>query len=378
MQEDTKWDKTGGPVPHLADDMRDGDEIRKWKYPLGQVITYIHASLYETYAEYDREAIAKQRYHRWFSLCAVFFGSIAIILAIIQVFLKAHPELGSFIPDPGSIAIFEKGAFLTALIAVAIALGSRLLRDWLTKRYLAEQCRSLKFRALIHPYLSYSPYDHWNERFAQWKDRFDSGVSSLKKRERLTLEEILVSDEIRAPPLDTSSRTPNAEYLVMLLDYYKEKRITTQLDYLSLRTRYFQTVNRFTERIPEYCFLGGVACSGILFGIEIFSSSLLLVIPDMSLWEFFQALALLVTLLLPSIGIAARTMRSSIEVSRNASLSSAKCRALQQFSIRLSEEQALETVNWQKILSIMWECENFLESENREWLRIMHDAEWFL
>lgn len=35
-------------------------------------------------------------------------------------------------------------------------------------------------------------------------------------------------------------------------------------------------------------------------------------------------------------------------------------------------------VNWPEILKIIGECENFFESENREWLRIMNYAGWFI
>jgi hypothetical protein len=364
------------PGNQTIDDMRDGEDIRELENPLGLVISYIHTSLYETYDEYDREAIAKQKYHRAFSACAVFFGTFAIVLSILQVFLRAYGYPGSLLNNP-ELAIFEKGAFLTAIIAIAIALGSRLLKDWLKKRYLAEQCRTLKFRALIHPYLSFSSDDVWTDRFTRWKKRFDDEVTLLKKRDQLTLEEILVTDKINDPPHDASGSPFNVRYLTILTDYYQKKRISTQIEYFSSRARSFRTANKNTERIPEYCFIGGVVFAGVQFGIELFNSQLLTFMTETNVKEL-QALTLLITLILPSVGVAARTWRSSIEVSRNASLFSAKYKALKQFDMRLTEERAKENVNWEEILKIMWECENFFENENREWLRIMHDAEWFL
>jgi hypothetical protein len=354
--------------------MRDGDDIRKLKNPLGLVISYIHASLFETYDEYDKEAITKQRYHRTFSTFAVFFGTLSILLAILQVFLKAYGDPGSSGDIPG-LALFEKGAFFTAIITIAIALGSRLLKGWLNKRYLAEQCRTLKFRALIHPYLSFSTGNAWEKRFTKWKAKFDGAVLSLKKKEDLGLDEILGSDQVNVPPHEASGVPLNIPYLVMLADYYHKKRIATQLEYFSARARSFRTVNRYTERIPQLCFIGSVTFAGLQFGIEFFH--LLSFLPDPSV-ERVQAAIILVILVLPSLGVAFRTWRSSIEVARNASLSGAKYIALRQFEVRLSEERAKADVNWEEVLKIMWECENFLESENKEWLRIMHDAEWFL
>jgi hypothetical protein len=120
-----------------------------------------------------------------------------------------------------------------------------------------------------------------------------------------------------------------------------------------------------------------VVGAGAQFFIEICNSWFLAFMTEMEVNKL-QAVILLITLILPSIGVAFRTLRSSVEVSRNASLFSAKCRALNQFAMRLTQEREKETVNWPEILKIMWECENFFESENKEWLRIMHDAEWFL
>jgi len=376
--EESSCPQTPKKRPHnqTCDDMRDGEDIHNLENPLGLVISYIHASVYETYDEYDRQAMAKQKYHRVFSGLAVFFGTLAIILSILIVFLKAYGDPADLLNNP-NLTVFEKGAFLTALMSVVIALGSRLLRDWLTKRYMAEQCRTLKFRALIHPYLSFSSGTVWTDQFTRWKKRFDDEVVSLKTKENDALDEILVADKINAPPHDTSGHPPNVPFLVMLFDYYREKRITTQIDYFSSRARYFRTANKNTERIPQYCFIGGVIFAGVQIGIELVTPRLLDIMPETNI-GVVQSGALLLTLILPSIGVAFRTWRSSIEISRNSTLFSAKYRALKQFDIRLAEERAKEIVNWEKILKIMWECENFFESENKEWLRIMHDAEWYL
>jgi hypothetical protein len=378
MQSDKPERPASSEKYQIIDDMRDGEDIQQWKYPLGLIIAYIHTSLYETYSEYDRDAIDKQKKHIWFSFFAVFFGSTAIILAILQVFLQAHAQSISLGIDPESIVIFERGAFLTAVIAVCIAAGSHWHRDWLKKRYMAEQCRSLKFRALIHPYLSFSPDDEWNDHFTYWKTKFDEKVSLIENNEGKSLENILVIDKVNNPPHETQVGSLNILYLEMLTDYYQKKRITTQIEYLTTRARTFGSMNKHTGRITEYCFIGGVVFAGVQFGIEGFHSQLLTLIPDTALWSFLRSVALLITLFLPSLGIAVRTFRSSIEVSRSASLFNAKCKALKEFDKRLTEERDKKEINWLEILKIMWESENFFENENREWLRIMHDAEWFL
>jgi hypothetical protein len=93
--------------------------------------------------------------------------------------------------------------------------------------------------------------------------------------------------------------------------------------------------------------------------------------------SFFHGVSLilfLLTLLIPILALTFRTLRSSNEVS----LFRSKRNALKEFEIRLNEETKKNEYSWSKILYIIWECENHLEKENREWLRIMNDAEWFI
>ena len=87
------------------DDMRDGEDIGSLPYPLGQIISYIHAALFEKYSEDDTNSIQKQKYHKIFAIFAVFCGSVAIILSILQVFLK----LLSIEVDIEFVKIFEAG-----------------------------------------------------------------------------------------------------------------------------------------------------------------------------------------------------------------------------------------------------------------------------
>jgi len=84
------------------------------------------------------------------------------------------------------------------------------------------------------------------------------------------------------------------------------------------------------------------------------------------------------TLLLPIYAIATFERRSSIEVSRSAALYHSKSKALEHFNRQLDDELNKESIQWAEILKILWQCENFFENENREWLRMMNEAEWFI
>jgi hypothetical protein len=353
------------PMPDLSpsDDMRDGEDIQNLPERLGQVISYIHTVIFEIYSKYDAISIQKQKNHKIFAILAVFCGSVAIILAILQVFLRVDVEF---------IKIFELVSFSIAVIAVGVALRSQQHKGWLIKRYFAERYRSLKFRALIHPYLWCVSKRSWNDRFTKWKEQFNDKVSAVKNTEIESIEKCILSDEIYPPSYDITSCSFEATYLESVVKYYQEKRLSNQIGYFQSRALYFESINASTAWIPNVCFIASVICAGGHFGIDFFFNSST---PSLNL---LSHILLLLTLLLPIFAISARTLRSSVEVSRSAALYHSKRRALEHFKVRLDEELNKDTIQWAEILKILWQCENFFDYENREWLRMMKDAEWFI
>jgi cytochrome bd-type quinol oxidase subunit 2 len=154
-----------GPDRQPLDDMRDGKDIRQWPEPLGTVISHIHTTLFENYSGYDTESIEHQKRHKTCSILAVLFGSIAIEIAIIQVFLTAQ-RIEKF---NEYLKIIELISFCLALLAVSIAVLSHWQKKWLKKRFMAEQYRSLKFRAFLQPDLYCKSDKVWEERLIQWR-----------------------------------------------------------------------------------------------------------------------------------------------------------------------------------------------------------------
>jgi len=351
----------------VIDDMRDGEDIQDWPDRLGQVISYIHTALYETYSNYDSLAIQKQKYHKLFALLAVFFGSVDIVLAILSIFLKA-----SFNTDTEFLKIFELIAFFIAVFAIIVAFGSSLHKQWLKRRFLAEQCRLLKFRALINPFLWCSSDRSWDDRFISWKERFNTKVSQLRNADKNSLEDDLESEEINTLPKEITGSSFETANLNALTEYYQKKRLATQITYFKKRADHFELMNGITCWIPNFCFIASVVCAGGHFGIDFF------LLPKNPGLQFVSQILLLFTLVLPIFSIGVRTLRSSIEVSRSATLFHAKGKALEHFNVRLTEELSKKSIQWVEILKILWQCENFFENENREWLRMMRDAEWFL
>jgi hypothetical protein len=352
--------------------MRDGEDISTWPDALGHVISHIHGELFETYSKYDTISLQKQRYHKIFAYFAVLFGTTAILLAIFQVTLRLSLlENERVLENVDIVKYFELFSLSIAVLAVSIAVGSHQHKGWLKKRFLAEQCRSLKFRALIHPFLWCSSKRSWEDRYTQWKERFNEKAALLKEAREPSIEECIKSDEINAPPPDITKCSFEAVYIRSLVDYYQKKRLLAQIAYFKERAFYFESINKSTGWIPNFCFIASVECAAGHFGIELLNS------PNPSL-TFISSILLLLTLLFPIFAIGARTLRSSIEVSRSDALYQSKSRALEHFNMRLDEELLKEFIQWGEILKILWQCENFFENENREWLRMMNEAEWFI
>jgi hypothetical protein len=352
-----------------TDDMRDGEVIQKLPDNLGQVIAHIHTVIFETYSEYDTVSIQKQKNHKRFAILAVFCGSVAIILSILQVFLRSL-SIEIDIVDITFFNIFELVSFSIAVIAVCVAIASQQHKGWIKKRFLAERCRSLKFRALIHPYLWCASKRPWNDRFVQWKKQFNEKVTSLKKVENASIKKCVLSDEIYPSSYDIADCSFEVPYLKSVVDYYQRKRLTSQISYFKSRALYFESINTSTAWIPNFCFFASVVCVAGHFGIDFFSKN-----PNLQL---ISEILLLLTLLFPIFAIGARTLRSSIEVSRSAALYQTKSKALEHFNVQLDEELVKDFIQWAEILKILWQCENFFENENREWLRMINEAEWFI
>ena len=87
---------------------------------------------------------------------------------------------------------------------------------------------------------------------------------------------------------------------------------------------------------------------------------------DIGLYLLYAAL------LLPALGAMMRTMRMSREFDRNALRSRATAAALAAHAERLRESETAD-----ELFRALSACEDTLDADHREWLRLMMEAEWF-
>jgi len=349
------------------DDMLDGRDIHQQPEQFGQVISYIHTSLYEDYLLHDSKAMHQQKLHRWVSLIAIVSGTTAILLSLAGIFFEAKR------------IDFPKRYFdLIVLVAFLIAffvgiIASRISRPhehWLLERFCAEEYRTLKFRALLQSSLFCSNEKPWNDRYILWKTWFDGEARAAKNTIKKSVQNCIEGDTVSPPSPDTSGCSFDEGYLKDLIKYYIGKRLETQISYFDKRADELERQdNRFRLIFKLFFILGSVF---VLFQLIINNT----ILKSYAIFQILNIIILLIILILPIFIFAVRTLRSSTEVTRSASLYRAKRNALVDFRSRLSTEIERGPHNGEVIVKILWECENHLEGVNREWFRIMKEAEW--
>lgn len=146
--------------------------------------------------------------------------------------------------------------------------------------------------------------------------------------------------------------------LTDLRDYYREKRLSFQAAYFKQQSERDVRRDEWWRALPHWLFTASVA---------IVLVHLLIETP-----RYLTALAAL----LPVLGSGIRTWRSAHEGTRNMSRFRAKHVALSNIEQRLRSNRIADYPEAESVLSDLWCAEQIMESEHREWLRLMLEAEW--
>lgn len=305
--------------------------------------------LHELYRLADREALRQQRYHRLLTIITVCCGTIAVLFAIIQLSDLVHFHW---------LREAELVAALLALAAVVLGMIASRRPRWLLQRHKAERCRLLKFRFLIDPHL-WCGAEARAKRMAEFQEEVD-------RLARLTAKDLhcwVEQDEVPEPPTGSVPKDA-ADEIRALVEYYRRKRLAVQIDYFERRVRRNLRADRPIKHLPAVFFFASVLAAAAHFGYDVATN-------DRGSHSFSVALIVLAASL-PVLGSGVRTLRMSHEFARNTSRYRAKLVVLR----RLAETLAAET-DPAMIGRELWCGEQVLESEHREWLRLMVEAEWF-
>lgn len=331
-------------------DMIDTDEDLSLYKPLNHALKTVREIILQEYDSSDKSAIRNQRCHRILTVLAAVSGTIAVLFAIMQ--------LSGFFPAPWPMWV-EMFAALIALFAVIAGWKQARHKEWLLQRHMAECFRFIKFQALIHPYL-------WSGsgKMEAWKNKIIEEKNKILNLTHKSLHAHIEDYEPLEIPSEIGGCSINEDTLKSLVDYYRKKRLYVQMSFFNKRVRQYKGIERFAKNIPPMLFFLSVLCVFGHFMIDIFYSRYDL--------HFLSVLLIVLAASFPVIGAGIRTLRYAHEFSRSASLYQAKYNALLHLDERLDKESGC-----QGALHILWLCEQFLEGEHCEWLRLMLEAEWF-
>jgi len=351
VRENTKQEsstESRAPIPSQHD-MSDTDLPPE--QPLHEAVKVCADVIHPLYIEADQKAVRHQKYHRFLTILAAISGTVAVLFAIIQL-------SGLFL---GTWPLWVEIAFaLFALIAVGIGISQARHPNWLLYRHMAERCRLLKFSFLIDS-------NTWCDKDPQsenWRIILRSKIETIKNITYNSLKLWVEEYDIKGPTPPKICSLEQKE-LEPLISYYRDKRVNVQSDFFERRFQRFGQINRYLGKIPAACFFASVCTALIHFLINIFFQS----IPEL---HVVSVVFIVLAAFLPLLGATFRTVSTANEFARNASLYRARHFLLQQFDETLKRSQ-----DKKEILLTLWNVEQLLESEHREWLRLMLAAEWY-
>ena len=340
-------------------DMVDSEKDLTHFQPLSDILTSCHKILFRRYQKSDKAAIRHQKYHKRLTIIAAVCGAIAVLFAIIQ--------LSGFFLFPWPMWVEVLAALITF---VAVVLGIEQARHprWLLERHKAERCRFLKFRALIDPAL-------WTEGAGitpNWEQQLRDKIHEIKRLTRKSLHGLLMHEVSDMPP-GLSQCIVTEEKLKALVNYFQEKRIHCQMTYFDNRAKSSKKINKYTQNLPPLLFFFSILAVFSHFVIDIFFKSV-------HKMHTIGIILIALAASFPVIGAGIRTLRSAHEFARLASLFRAKHNALKRIRDALDElmnEKIAVKNKTEQVLHTLWQCEQFLEDEHYEWLRLMLEAEWY-
>jgi hypothetical protein len=337
-------------APHgtqWIDDMDDSHDCPSVQ-PLREAILDCQTEILPAFRRADKLALGYRKWYQVLAYAAAIGGVSAVLLATLQ--------LSELLRSSLVWKIEAVAAFLTLLI-VLIGMALSLKDRWLLERYKAERLRMLKFCFIMDAVL-------WDGR------PFDS--RRLKEDLVERVEEITACTFSALQGWVTRSwvprvhEVPGAENLPPqsldeLVHYYRKKRLHAQMEYLAGAT----TRNFFSDVHMR------------LTGSALFFGSVAFVLAHLAVqWSRGEAIwsrsFMLVAATLPVLGAGFRTLRTAHEYARNASRFEATHDALSALSERLRNAK-----NSPAIFRELGFCEQVLESDLREWMRLMVEAEWF-
>ncbi|HTL28567.1 MAG TPA: RyR domain-containing protein [Tepidisphaeraceae bacterium] len=295
----------------------------------------------------DVKATRLNAFYRNLAWYCSILGTLAVLLAIGQMFVsEEHHALQM------TFFIIEGFCALAVGFGVIYGLWTLAQHRWLLERYKSERLRALHGWGLIA--LAEGKLD---------SEALDQRIDEIAGTRLADLHEWLARDvETEKSAFGSGSTSPRAAADAFRTTYL-QARLTPQSQYLTQAEARHEHRDRMTRRIPPFLFFVSVGCVAIHVLLHPFHHEAT---------EHVANVMLLLAAMLPVIASGLRTYREAVQFSRNAARFGAK-----KLALGVLREEMLAAGSEAETLECARRAENLLESENREWLRLMIDAEWF-
>lgn len=350
---------TGPAALPSVDEMTDtAEEQRRWP-ALQEALALCEDTVNKVYRTADTEAQRCQRHHNLITRLAALCGTVAVLLAILQ--------LSSFAGEYGFLQVsVEFIAALIALFAVVLGLVAAFQRRYLLERHKAERYRLLKFGFLIDPAL-HGDHETGGKRRME---RLSRDIVEVAAQTHQGLDTWVSREDVPRMPSETSA---SQHTLSSLVEYYLLKRLNQQITYFSQASRHIRG-EHIIRQLPVWLFFVSVLCAFAHFALAIYERGEASKAHANVSTEhgFVGELLIVLAASLPVIGAGIRTLHTASERRRNTIRFQAKAFALDRLRQELARERDAAA-----IFRLLWQCEQIMDAEHREWLRLMIEAEWF-
>lgn len=368
-----------------ADEMFDGEEDLAAPGRLGEFLRYCEGRILRPYEDADRRALHNQWAYRFVILAAAVLTTATLVVTTLNtVFSEASARTTAF--------LWTELAFALASAAiVAVGLKGRWQKKWLLDRYRAERYRLAKFELVTSA-------EFWARGSEDWRPQLDSLIDGIAGLDDDSLDDEARQERIaRLPSLADSAAVP-ADDLGRVLAYYKRRRLAVQINYFARVARRKRSVWLLSFWLPAVFFTSMICVAGHLV-LELLVRSR--ASSPSEAREAISRALLFLSLMLPLLFAGMRLRHTANEVARNQNRSIARREGLLEIARRIGgvpEDllvQITETLRQPSpgtlvlstrvagppdaafVFSHLALAEQILEADQREWLRLMLDAEWF-
>ena len=331
----------------------DEADLKQWPH-LRSLLVAFQKTLRPVYDTADQAAMRQQKRHGWLVWWAAICGTLAVLCAIF--------ELSEILPFSGHVVgMIELISATVAIVVVGLGIWSALHPAWLLKRFLAEQCRFIKFHLLLNP--------------AKWHGRSDEEVRALVERalQPLRKPEIHLMHEWltwKCQLVDRFDAVPANlpdEVAKEVASYYEDKRLLEQQLYFDRQAKKRHRWERLTRGVSPWCFFLSIIAAFLHFAFEWRGGE-----DHHGFMHTAARISMLLAASLPVLAAGVRTIRAAHEFGRNQLRFEAMAHYLSVIQKDIARQSSSAAV-----ISLLREAETGLDAEHRAWLRLMIEAEWF-